>query len=936
MPIRYRDLVVAQATDHHVIAGTGLDLVVADIHAGDGKRRAAQAIEIATLYPISQSRSRLERGGAFVCQDDIVSAVNRDVVASQATNDEIISIAGLDGVAATLDKGFCPAPQVGRSYRGEDPCAFLERHDAVVAKDRIVATHDPNRVAAQPAGHNVVVGTGVDDVNAPGNHEVRRRERIDVEVPCPLEIERVQNALDAERHGAGVLGSTADLTQTEIDLDPCGIANDRVVALSGIDGVAERSADDGVVVLAAGDVILAASERVDGEDHKRRQLATIREVVGSAVAEHRRDPAVLIVINDATQITEDHVAALATGNVVSAGSAEDNQRQRRVVGVDVVIAALTVEDEEVVGAISKVNSDGVAAVARVQCCLCAPLLALPQMRGGDIHDVAVLASPQGDSVEEISVRSSAETNGATDTIEVENFDLDVAQNDRLREVRVNSLNRHGSKDRALAQRGRLIADHHDVAALAGIDVQVAEDPVKMAGQEVERVRGALRPDGVGVEVRIGGNEDPIITIVQSDVRDSCGRTLDIENVGAGTEVDVQFINEVIIDAIHPGDKRGRSAQGTRIHSEESDTVAAHDLPQNTLEEDLVCRAEAAYSNVVGEAVAHKPLEGVANLVRRRVVGKSAGKLATELEPERAAGCVDRQHLHVVPGRTVSTWREVRWVEFVDARLADRDEDMSVSSAGGKNRKQAVRQSALEADDEHVVDLVNGNIARANRLQPFKGGLHVRRTRRHVQQTRGKAVKAQRERTEGVARQGVVDKNSLDGVRDRHAHTRQGRTCQDGPRIDGIRRTEDVESIRASLEKVPAARAEQVHRGLGEDAVLGEPNNDPVTKALDLEVGRLEDIEIQERLLDRRRRSIICDRCCLLTSRRLGIRVCHRALEPERERAASGIDDNFLLVRRSLCDESAARTEHVRLASHGRPYGRGRHIAADRDERRDPA
>ena len=101
------------------------------------------------------------------------------------------------------------------------------------------------------------------------------------------------------------------LAQAEVDLDPGGVAGNRVVALAGVDGIGPGAADGDVAAGASRDRVLAARERIDTEHHVGRQLAAVGVVVAATVAEDRGGPAELVAIHDTAPVAEGDVAAIA-------------------------------------------------------------------------------------------------------------------------------------------------------------------------------------------------------------------------------------------------------------------------------------------------------------------------------------------------------------------------------------------------------------------------------------------------------------------------------------------------------------------------------------------------------------------------------------------------------------------------------------------------
>ena len=243
------------------------------------------------------------------------------------------------------------------------------------------------------------------------------------------------------------------------------------------------------------------------------------------------------------------------------------------------------------------------------------------MSGGDVEDVPVLTAPQGDAVVEVAVRGGAVADGAADEIQIDDLDLDVAQDVGLDEASIDALHGHRRRHGSLGQRGRLVADHHHVATRACVDVELAEDEVEVARQEVEAVGRARRRQRVGVEVGIRRDEDPVITVVEGDVGDRRRGALDVEHVGARAGVHVQLVDQVVVDAVHPRVQGRRPGQRRGIHRHEADADATHHLSQEALEVDVVGGTEPAHRDIVGERAADQPLQGVAHLVGRGVVGQ---------------------------------------------------------------------------------------------------------------------------------------------------------------------------------------------------------------------------------------------------------------------------------------------------------------------------
>ncbi len=103
---------------------------------------------------------------------------------------------------------------------------------------------------------------------------------------------------------------------------------------------------------------------------------------------------------------------------------------------------------------------------------------------------------------------------------------------------------HRRGGRAIACGSGLIAHHEQIAPGAGMEVQLADDQIKMAGEEV---RG-----GRGREIRGGGNIETIVAGVGVHVGNRAvhGAT-DVEDVVTGAEVNVEGVDAVVVQALDP-------------------------------------------------------------------------------------------------------------------------------------------------------------------------------------------------------------------------------------------------------------------------------------------------------------------------------------------------------------------------------------------------
>ena len=246
-------------------------------------------------------------------------------------------------------------------------------------------------------------------------------------------------------------------------------------------------------------------------------------------------------------------------------------------------------------------------------------------------------------------------------------------------------------DIVIAGNRGLVADHQQLAAGPGVDIQRAENPVEVAGQEVGSRDGGERL------IREGSYVDPVVPAVGVDVGNGA-RAADIENVGTRTQVEVQRIDTVIV---HPGRARrdgdgcdkvpvvnarergGNAVEIDRVGSAGKGNrrgARAEDAAQNRLHpggRDIPCQRRSLQRRT-GEVEAEGAADGVDRKSRR-----SGGRARCHGEGERHTALAGQQTLeqHFV-GRAVLRNNDV--LETIPARLA-----AQFTSAGRKARVKRI-------------------------------------------------------------------------------------------------------------------------------------------------------------------------------------------------------------------------------------------------------
>ena len=173
-------------------------------------------------------------------------------------------------------------------------------------------------------------------------------------------------------------------------------------------------------------------------------------------------------------------------------------------------------------------------------------------------------------------------------------------------TRISEPGRVGDAHVGVADQRGLVADHQQVAAGAGVDVQRAEDAVQVAAQVVRAVGQAVRGVRAHVHALVAGAE--------RQVRRR-RRALDVEDVVARTQRDVRGLDAVVVDAVQARGQRQRAGQRRRV-----DPADRH-ARVLAAEQQLVDGAVAAHRDVVGE---RQRRVGVVRVQDRRDGGQDLG------------------------------------------------------------------------------------------------------------------------------------------------------------------------------------------------------------------------------------------------------------------------------------------------------------------------
>ena len=399
--------------------------------------------------------------------------------------------------------------------------------------------------------------------------------------------------------------------EDQVDVVQAGVghlaaAHDVAVAHAMVAGEGEEVVED----LAVGPVLRPAV----AHDLARRGQQRGRRLVGieRRVGEVQHEAAV----------AEQHVPALATGDGVTILATEDDQRQGRLPRVDHVaigegqeriVRTLGVEDEEVVLAQVEVDHDDVVAEARVE----RGDRAQPGAQVGPVDEgegVAAVAGPDGDPVGEVPGGAGIGLVGDHAGSETAELDLGTGETGRRR---VADAHARVAVDR------RLVADHQQVPAGAGIQVQLAAHVVQVALEQIGRRELVL----------VGQRRDVVALVagVTEDVRDRRGPA-DVEHLVLAGEVDVQQLDAVVVDAL------GQSREVDRV-------VEAAIVDGQGLGHARGQVADRVHLSDAGDPQPVNPEQRLERLDQRRrgrVPGQRPGALArSDEQRERAAHRVDR-------------------------------------------------------------------------------------------------------------------------------------------------------------------------------------------------------------------------------------------------------------------------------------------------------
>ena len=653
-----------------------------------------------------------------------------------------------------------------------DRTVALDRVVAELAEDHVVRGAARDVVAAEAVvvrrfAREVVVEVA-DHVLRPVGDVPAERIAVDmvgvVDLGAGRVAERVHRAGDAfeARVGDGGGREGADRRVAAEELD--GVAEDQVVHRAAVDPVAVGAADEDVLAVVAVDRVGAADRHVGrvgvdpaGVDDRRERAKGVNHVAAAAEAELGGELlACTDVLHDAG-VAEDDVVALSPVDLVVAEAADDHERERRGLREHLVVvldrrqrvrdrvagrrAAGGLEDEEAVARGTQVDGDGVAAEAGVEDRR--RPLAGAVLRPVDRDGVVTRARPVGDAVEQVA-RGGRRVRDARQACA---RDIDVVAREELRH-RAGVV---GVGDRVAVRMARgLVAHEQAMAAVAEIDVQGAAEVVEVAGEEVELLPVAA------VEIGVRRQVHPVVAVVQLHARHCCagevvrapGRALHVEDVGAVAGLDLEILDAVVLDAVHPRRQRCGAGERARVDRDRVEACAQGLAPQRSLEVQHVdvLREVAArvavdrHVELVDEVRAEERivrlaggdcvLDDLAELLCARVVrdriGLERDAAHVERQPVTAARRVDREDLDLVDlGRRVA-----HVAARMDGRCACTDADAAAELLGalleGCGRDELldrrVAQRPLEADRVDVVVARDDDVAGAEGGQRLERGL----------------------------------------------------------------------------------------------------------------------------------------------------------------------------------------------------------------------
>ena len=434
-----------------------------------------------------------------------------------------------DGCRDTARHHQVQRPGVARHHRAGQQRARARRHRR-------------HRVGAHAGQYDVAAVAG-DDRVAP------RRLVNHVDGPCRIYLHRAR---------------------PEIDLRV--VADDQVVAANADDIVRAGPADHDVVATETEYRVVAADSRIDAEYHVGIAEETIGDIARAATAQllddrRGRNAAHVIKAHHAAAVAEEDVVGGATGDAVIALAAKHDQLQRRgvrgggqrvragtqhgvVVGNRRVVVPrpLRVQHEDAVrrvGAVGlrrlEIHINRVVAQAGIE--RRNGPHAGTILRAVDPDGIGAEAGPDRYAVAEVACRSLVADRALLPVDPAEGVvAAGKPANRDLGADRLGNQGKVGDHDVAVVERARFTADHQQVAARPGIDVQRAVDVVQVAEQEVCR--------GTETDVRGGRHIDAVAAAARVDAGRR-RRALDIEHVGARAKGNGQVFDFVVIDAFHP-------------------------------------------------------------------------------------------------------------------------------------------------------------------------------------------------------------------------------------------------------------------------------------------------------------------------------------------------------------------------------------------------
>ena len=323
--------------------------------------------------------------------------------------------------------------------------------------------------------------------------------------------------------------------------------------------------------------------------------------------------------------------------------------------------------------------------------------------------------------------------------------------------------------------------------------------VKIAGQERE---AGLR---LVVEIGVRGDEDLVVAGAERDIGDrrhdrhagnggdagddrarvggAGAGALDVEHVArcVGPEVQVEDLDAVIVEPVHPRRDRQRTAGQIRgAGNQQRDRRAAADIAQLPLEADQIDVAVFLHLDVgLVDVAGQRELQGRAHFLGAHVIAQRRRRnaVAGQCQGEAAARRIDRQHLHLVDRRRVGAGipgGNLDRASLGGQRAVGVFAEVEEAVVGDRDRRHGpVAQRALEAQHVDFVVLGDRDVARADRGQRLQRRLQICGADVPLLGRGGEAVEPE---LEGAA--GRVECDLLHGVRLGRAEPAQARRRQD--------------------------------------------------------------------------------------------------------------------------------------------------------------